>query len=47
MTVPAEDVEHDPEERLYASAPLDTEEGEVVVIHHQNAGEDAEPPPRP
>ncbi len=47
VTVPVEDVEHDPEERLYASAPIETEDGEVVVIHHQNAGEDGEPPPRP
>lgn len=47
VTVPEEDVEHDPEERLYASAPLDTEDGEVVVIHHQDAGEDLEPPARP
>ena len=45
VTVPFEDVEHDPEERLYASAPIDTDDGEVVVIHQQDAPEDGEPAP--
>ena len=44
-TVPFEDVEHDPEERLYASAPIDTDDGEVVVIHQQDAPEDGGPAP--
>ena len=38
MTVPEEDAaSDDPEERLYASAPIDTDDGEVVVIHEQDA----------
>lgn len=40
---PADDTggEHDPEERLYSSVPLDTGDGEEV-IRQQNVGRDAE-----
>ena len=35
----------DPEERLYASAPIDTDDGPVVVIHEQDLPEEGEPAP--
>ena len=37
MAVPEEQLQGDPEERLYASAPIDTDDGPVVVIHEQDA----------
>jgi NADH-quinone oxidoreductase subunit F len=45
VTVPEEQLKGDPEERLYASAPIDTDDGPVVVIHEQDAPEHGETAP--
>ena len=45
VAVPEEQLHGDPEERLYASAPIDTDDGPVVVIHEQDAPEEGEPAP--
>ena len=45
MAVPEEQLHGDPEERLYASAPIDTDDGPVVVIHEQDLPEEGEPAP--
>jgi NADH-quinone oxidoreductase subunit F len=45
VTVPEEQLKGDPEERLYASAPIDTDDGPVVVIHEQDAPDEGEPAP--
>jgi hypothetical protein len=45
VTVPEEQLKGDPEERLYASAPIETDDGPVVVIHEQDAPEAGEPAP--
>jgi hypothetical protein len=39
--VRVEDVQPDPEERLYSSEPLETEEG-TIVIQQQNVGAEEE-----
>ena len=45
VAVPEEQLKGDPEERLYASAPIDTDDGPVVVIHEQDAPDEGEPAP--
>jgi len=39
--VPVDEVEDDPEARLYSSVPLETDRG-VVVVQQQNVGPDNE-----
>jgi NADH-quinone oxidoreductase subunit F len=43
--VPEAQLHGDREERLYASAPIDTDDGPVVVIHEQDLPEEGEPAP--